>query len=101
MKNIAASLRRAQFFSAHISLQQGNSEATGAARLDVEQRKEIRTRQPGTDLHLLPTRHLQSVSQRRYKLAQGSGPPCLTGHRLPPESEVEMLPLSIKLPSGV
>lgn len=33
MKNIAASLRRAQFFSAHISLQQGDSKATGAAHL--------------------------------------------------------------------
>lgn len=33
MKNTAASLRRAQFFSARISLQQGDSEATGAAHL--------------------------------------------------------------------
>lgn len=28
-------------------------------------------------------------------------PPCLSGHRLPPEREVGTLPLSIKLPSGI
>lgn len=104
LKTTVANVGRAWFSSALVSLQQGDSEATGTARLIWSRG---RTRPDGGMLGQLFAccQHTDVspavLSQRRAELAQGSGHWCLAGHRLPTQREVDIFPLSTKLPFGV
>lgn len=96
------SLRTAQSFSARISLQQGDSEATGAAHLMWSGG---RRRSEGGMLGQIFTccQHVTCslCHSSNTSWLRALAPPCLTGCRRPPEREVETLPVSIKPPSGV